>query len=162
MKMSLLWPINTVLITSTSPPTTTHPIECFLLPFARDQNWVRGIFLYMCVHIACVAHFPRALTYLTHSHVNATVILANVEVKVFVIDSQVTSLWQFPFEAKKKKLEIAAKSNKMSMLTRHQSRQIHPKDPLMHHEIQLSPALEWRFESVAHHVWLFATPKSNQ
>jgi hypothetical protein len=40
-------------------------------------------------------------TYLTHSHVDATIVLANVEIKVFIIDTQVTALRQFAFEAAK-------------------------------------------------------------
>lgn len=37
-------------------------------------------------------------THLTHSHVNATIILANVKVEIFVVNPQMTSFRQFAFE----------------------------------------------------------------
>lgn len=107
-------------------------------------------------------HSPRQSsyrTYLTHSHINATIILANVEIKVFVVDPQVTSLGQLAFESKKDLSWKGRRSLSLRIfLTRHPNLRTHPKDPLMHHEIRLSPALEWRFENVDHHVWLFVIP----
>lgn len=44
-------------------------------------------------------------TYLTHSHINATIVLADVKVEIFVVDPQVATLGKFTFEATRNCLE---------------------------------------------------------
>lgn len=51
-------------------------------------------------------------THLTHSHINATVILANIEVEIFVVDPQVATFRKFTFEPKSDAMSTAVNRTK--------------------------------------------------
>lgn len=55
----------------------------------------------------CFSLVDGVNTHLTHSHINATVILANIEVEIFVVNPQVATFRKFAFEPKTEAMSIS-------------------------------------------------------